>query len=126
MLLGSGGAVRGGGTRPPAAGAPGHRGAEKPAAEGARAQGQALPEERPQGRAKGRAGGAGAAGEAEGRGEDGGASPQHNNAGGAAAGALHEHGNTPEDATLALLPARLDSGGQMQTAGQSPREETHT
>lgn len=104
MLLGPGGAVRGGGTRPRAAGAPGHRRAEEPAAEGARAQGQALPEERPQGCAKGRAGGAGAAGEAEGRGEDSGTSPQHNNAGGAAAGALHKHGHTPEDATLTRRP----------------------
>lgn len=100
MLLGPGGAVRGGGTRPRAAGAPGRRREEEQAVEGARAQGEALPEERPQGRTQGRAGGAGAAGEAEGRGEDGGAPPQHHNAGGAAAGALHEHGDTPADATL--------------------------
>lgn len=100
MLLGPGGPVRGGGTRPQSAGAPGHRRAEKPPAEGAHAQGQALLEERPQGCAKGRAGGPGASGEAEGRREDGGTSPQHNNAGGAAAGALHQHGHTPEDATL--------------------------
>lgn len=53
VLLGPGGAVRGGGTRPRAAGAPGHRRAEEPAAEGAHAQGQALPEERSQGCAQG-------------------------------------------------------------------------
>lgn len=98
VLLGPGGAVRGGGTRPGAAGAPGHRRAEEQAAEGARAQGEALPEERPQGCTQGRAGGPGAAGEAAGRREDGGASPQRNNAG--RAGALHEHGNTPADAAL--------------------------
>lgn len=110
VLLGPGGAVRGGGARPRAAGAHGHRGEEKPAAEGARPQGQALPEERPQGCAKGRRGGAGAAGEAEGRREDSGAPPQHHHAGGAAAGALHEHGDTPEDPTVSRWLAAARKG----------------
>lgn len=100
VFLGAGRAVRGGGARPQAAGAPGRRRAAEPAAEGARPQGEALPEECPQGCAQGRAGGAGAAGEAEGRRAEGGASPQRHNAGRASARALREHGDAPANATL--------------------------
>lgn len=97
MLLSPISALRGGGAWPPAAGAPLRRRAEEPAAEGARPQSEALPEERPQGRTQGRAGGAGAAGEAGGRGAPGGASPQRHNAGGASSGTLHQHGDTPQN-----------------------------
>lgn len=100
VLLGAGRALRGGGARPQAAGAPGRGREEEPAAEGARPEGEALPEERPQGRAQGRAGGPGAAGEAEGRAAQGGAPHQRHNAGGAPARALLEHGATPGNATL--------------------------
>lgn len=106
VLLGAGRALRGGGARPQDAGAPGRGGEEEPAAEGARSQGEALPEECPQGCAQGRAGGAGAAREAEGRRTEGGASPQRHNAGGASTRALCKHGDTPANAALtsAKLP----------------------
>lgn len=97
VLLGAGGAVRGGGARPQGAGAPVRGGAQEPAAEGARSQGETLPEERPQGRAQGRARGAGAAGEAQGRRTAGGASPQRHIPGGVSASALRD---TPKNKTL--------------------------
>lgn len=100
MLLGAGRAFRGGGARPQAAGPPGCRGEAEPAAEGARSQGEALPEKCPQGCAKGRAGGAGAAREAEGHGAEGGASSQRHNARGASARALCKHCDTPANAAL--------------------------
>lgn len=100
VFLGAGGSVRGGGARPQAAGALGRDGEAEPAAEGARAQGEALAEERPQGRTQGRAGGAGAAREAEGCRAESGASPQCNNTGGPSTRALHKHGNASPNATL--------------------------
>ena len=100
VLLGAGRALRGGGARPQAAGAPRRGREEEPAAEGARPEGEALPEERPQGGAQGRAGGPGAAGEAEGRAAEGGAPHQRHNAGGASARALRERGAAPGSAAL--------------------------
>lgn len=100
VFLSAGRAVRGGGARPQAAGAPGLGGEEEPAAEGACSEGEALPEECPQGCAQGRAGGAGAAREAEGCRAEGGASPQRHNAGGASTRTLCKHGNTPANATI--------------------------
>lgn len=83
VLLSAGRTLRGGGARPQDAGAPGSGGEEEPAAEGARSEGEALPEERPQGDTQGRAGGKGAEGEDEGCGVEGGASPQLHHTGGA-------------------------------------------
>lgn len=100
MLLGAAGPVRGGGARPEAAGAPGLGREEEPAAEGARWQGEALPEKRPQGRTQGGAGGTGAAGETEGSREAGRASPQCSDAGGAVTWGLHRCSDTGEDAAL--------------------------
>lgn len=103
VFLSAGRVVRRGGARPQAAGAPGSGREEEPAAEGARSEGEALPEECPQGCTQGRAGGAGAAREAEGCRADGWASPQHHNTGGPSAWALCEQGETPANATLTNL-----------------------
>lgn len=105
VFISAGCAVRGGGTWPEAAGTPGCRREEEPAAEGAGAQGEAIPEERPQSCAQGRAGGAGAAAQAESRGEESGPSPQHHNTGGASTRGAHERGHTSGDATLNRITA---------------------
>lgn len=129
MFLGAVGAVRGGGARPEAAGAPGRGREEEPPAEGARSQGEAVPEERSQGGAQGGAGGPGAAGEAEGHGEEGGPPPQRRDPGGDPAGGLHECSNTAADAALTFrvcpqTATKLPTGlkphrGVEETAGQS-------
>lgn len=128
VCLGAGCAVWGGGARPQASRAPGRSGKEEQAAEGARPQGEALPEERPQGSAEGWTGGADSAREAQGCRAPSRASPEQHHAGGASTCALRKRSETPEDATLTdrFHPKTgLKTGcGKKEAAGRSLRTVT--